>query len=102
MPEIRGEQIKIDSITGDQIKDESITGLDIKDGSIKLADLNVEVTSQLSGGGSWKSPVANASALPSSGNSVGDVRLTLDNFKINIWNGSSWVDPLQNVLTLNP
>ncbi len=92
MPEIRG----------DQIKDESLTSDDIKDGSIKLSDLNSEVTSQLSGGGSWKAPVANAAALPSSGNSTGDVRLTLDNFRINIWNGSAWIDPLQNVLTLNP
>lgn len=39
----------------------------------------------------WKGPVANAAALPASGNSDGDVRVTLDNHQASIWNGSAWV-----------
>lgn len=43
-------------------------------------------------GGSWKPPVANAAALPSTGNSVGDARVTQDNGNIYTWSGSAWVD----------
>jgi len=38
----------------------------------------------------WKSPVTNFSALPISGNTNGDVRLTLDNNKIYRWNVNTW------------
>lgn len=92
MPEIRG----------DQIKDGSLTGADVQDGSIDLADLSNEVKSQLSGGGSWRAPIALQSNLPLSSNSIGDVILTLDTMKIWIWDGTVWKDLLENVMVLNP
>lgn len=39
----------------------------------------------------WQAPVANAAALPTNGNQIGDVRVTLDSFDIYIWSGSAWV-----------
>lgn len=48
----------------------------------------------IKGGGtisSWKQPVANFAALPGSGNTTGDCRLTLDTFDIYAWNGSAWI-----------
>jgi len=42
------------------------------------------------GGGSWKSPVANYAALPTTGNTLGDVRLTTDVNRAYAWNGTSW------------
>lgn len=46
------------------------------------------------GGGSahWKDPVANAGALPASGNITGDVRVTLDNGHIHYWDSAAWAD----------
>lgn len=41
----------------------------------------------------WKRPVASAAALPDTGNELGDVRLTLDDFVLHGWNGTAW-DPL--------
>ena len=38
----------------------------------------------------YKAPVSTSSALPSSGNSLGDIRETLDTFQLYAWNGSSW------------
>lgn len=42
--------------------------------------------------GSWKSPVANYASLPASGNTDGDVRVTLDNDRGFVWNAgtSTW------------
>ena len=42
------------------------------------------------GGGQWKPPVASYGALPGSGNTVGDVRLTTDTDRAFAWNGGSW------------
>ncbi len=42
------------------------------------------------GGGHWKTPVSTYSALPGSGNQVGDVRLTEDTDRAFAWNGGSW------------
>lgn len=42
------------------------------------------------GGGSWKDPVANVGALPSVGNTNGDVRVTLSTGRAYIWFTSSW------------
>lgn len=39
----------------------------------------------------WKLPVANAAALPSSANTTGDVRMTLNDFALHAWNGSAWI-----------
>lgn len=39
----------------------------------------------------WKAPVATAGDLPSSGNNTGDVRLVVDTFELQGWNGSAWV-----------
>lgn len=39
----------------------------------------------------WKSPVTNAAALPLLGNTNGDVRITLNDDSIYVWNGTSWV-----------
>src|ERR1017187_8985891 len=44
-----------------------------------------------SGSPSWQFPVTTFTALPSSGNAVGDVRVTLDTDESYIWNGTSWV-----------
>lgn len=38
----------------------------------------------------WQGPVANAAALPPSGNNPGDVRVTLDTSFIWVWTGSAW------------
>ena len=43
------------------------------------------------GSGSWKGPVANSAALPSSGNVIGDARVTKDTDFIYVWSGSSWI-----------
>ncbi|MHB1539706.1 MAG: hypothetical protein ACYCV6_01530 [Steroidobacteraceae bacterium] len=43
------------------------------------------------GGGHWKTPVSTYSALPASGNQIGDVRLTEDTDRAFAWNGGSWV-----------
>lgn len=47
------------------------------------------------GGGDphWKTPVANAAALPLLGNQPGDARITLDTLIIYVWNGAAWVPP---------
>lgn len=39
----------------------------------------------------WKSPVANVAALPSTGNTQGDARVTNNDQSIYIWSGSAWV-----------
>lgn len=39
----------------------------------------------------WKSPVATSAALPSTGNSSGDVRAVLNTDSLYIWSGSAWV-----------
>lgn len=41
-------------------------------------------------GTNWKAPVTNAAALPASGNTSGDVAVTLDTGNLWEWNGSSW------------
>lgn len=38
----------------------------------------------------WKEPVANAAALPATGNETGDVRVTLDDLAMHVWDGDSW------------
>ena len=38
----------------------------------------------------WKQPVANAAALPGSGNTNGDARVTLDTHSLYIWTGTAW------------
>jgi len=38
----------------------------------------------------WRAPVIDVAALPSSGNELGDARVSEDSFDIYIWNGSSW------------
>lgn len=40
----------------------------------------------------YKGTVANAAALPSSGNTLGDAYIALDTSNLWVWNGSSWVD----------
>jgi len=40
----------------------------------------------------YKGTVANAAALPSSGNTLGDAYITLDNNHTNIWSGTAWDD----------
>lgn len=47
----------------------------------------------LSGVQSWKAPVANAAALPLTGNTAGDARVTNDNQVVNVWSGSAWISP---------
>jgi subtilisin-like proprotein convertase family protein len=38
----------------------------------------------------WKRPVANAGALPSTGNTNGDIRESLDDHVLHAWTGSAW------------
>jgi len=38
----------------------------------------------------WKAPVANAAALPATGNVTGDVRLALDSSILYTWTGAAW------------
>jgi hypothetical protein len=40
----------------------------------------------------WRGVVSTAGSLPAGGNSTGDVRVTVDDFRIHIWDGSSWLD----------
>ncbi len=51
-----------------------------------------QYTKYPSSGGTWKPPVANAAALPSSGNSLGDARVAEDSGFVYVWNGSSWIN----------
>jgi hypothetical protein len=48
----------------------------------------------VAGGGSanWKDPVSSFASLPSSGNSLGDARVTTDSFILYLWNGSAWIE----------
>jgi hypothetical protein len=39
----------------------------------------------------WKAPVSTVTALPATGNTAGDGRVTLDTNLIYIWSGSAWV-----------
>ena len=41
-------------------------------------------------GFTWKDPVATFGALPATGNTDGDVRVTLDTHTLYVWTGSSW------------
>ncbi len=43
------------------------------------------------GDAAWKAPVSTALSLPASGNTNGDVRVTLDTSAIYEWNSSAWV-----------
>lgn len=49
----------------------------------------------------WKAPVANAAALPTSGNSDGDARVTLDTDEVWVWDatGSRWENQQIQVTT---
>lgn len=51
----------------------------------------------------WKAPVSTSSALPTSGNSPGDVRLALDTSLIYAWTGSAWTNSIASggITTLN-
>ena len=40
----------------------------------------------------FKEGVANQAALPSTGNTIGDARITADTGNLFVWNGTSWVD----------
>ena len=44
------------------------------------------------GSSSFKAPVANAAALPPTGNAAGDVRITLDDGHMHVWDGGSWTN----------
>lgn len=48
---------------------------------IPASDLNIR----------WRDPVANLAALPASGNTTGDVRLTVDTGIIYWWDSSAWI-----------
>lgn len=39
----------------------------------------------------WKDPVASLANLPSSGNTLGDIRMTLDDGVIYRWDGTTWL-----------
>lgn len=58
------------------------------------------------GSASWKDPVANSGALPPTGNSLGDARITQDTGNVYTWNGTSWINqsaalPLGSVTLIN-
>lgn len=53
------------------------------------------------GAATWQSAVANQAALPASGNTNGDVRVTLDNHEIWVWTGSAWQRDTDNTITLS-
>jgi hypothetical protein len=58
-----------------------------------VATANAQVI--IGGGGgakNYKTSVANAAALPLTGNAPADVRFTLDTFHQYVWNGASWTD----------
>lgn len=54
----------------------------------------------VSTGLTWKAPVATFAVLPFTGNTSGDVRITLDTFTLYVWNGVAWVDPTGGRLNL--
>jgi len=68
----------------------SYTGAIAQDGTGALVSCQSGVWTAV-GGGHWKSPVPTYSALPGSGNQVGDVRLTEDTDRAFAWNGGAWV-----------
>ena len=56
----------------------------------RLSDIKTnEITEDL-GVSSGAKPVANSNALPTSGNSVGDFKITNDNKALHVWDGSEW------------
>lgn len=56
----------------------------------RLSDIKTnEITEDLGVSGGAK-PVANSSALPTSGNSVGDFKITNDNKALHVWDGAGW------------
>lgn len=59
---------------------------------LSLAVVAATATAQPPGFGykTWKPPVANLAALPATGNSTGDTRVTLDTMVHYTWDGDSW------------
>lgn len=66
----------------------STTGAISQDGTGALVSCQAGLWTEVSG--SWKQPVATYTALPASGNSSGDVRLTEDTDRAFAWTGSTW------------
>src|ERR1019366_8187347 len=54
-----------------------------------MADFFINIPD--SGSPNWKAPVSTASLLPTTANSIGDVRIALDTGIVYYWNGTSWV-----------
>lgn len=50
------------------------------------------ISSSAFGAKNYREPVASVLALPSTNNSIGDVRLTLDTFIQYVWTGTNWVN----------
>lgn len=60
-------------------------------GAAKIeATTDINNIAVVAGSPRWKPPVANAAALPATGNTAADVRVTLDDFVPHIWDGDSW------------
>lgn len=58
--------------------------------SLLFSTASAQIVTYPDFGGSWKSPVANSAALPSTGNIIGDAKVTNDDQSIYIWDGSAW------------
>ena len=67
----------------------SALGAIAQDGTGALLSCQADIWSTV-GNGSWKPPVSTYSALPATGNTVGDVRLTTDTDRAFAWTGNSW------------
>lgn len=65
------------------------TGAIAQDGTGSLLSCQAGIWAAV-GDSSWKSPVGTYSALPSTGNSLGDVRLDESTDRAYAWNGASW------------
>ena len=67
----------------------------------RLSDIKTnEITEDLGVSGGAK-PVANSSALPTGGNSVGDFKITNDNKALHVWNGTKW-ERIQHGINVSP
>ena len=90
MARIRGGQIKHGTVTGLHIEDKSIEGVDVADRTLEGAHLKLNTVEHENLDINWKESVADEESLPSSDNSIGDVRIALAEASLNIWNGLEW------------
>lgn len=70
--------------------DESLTGAPLAAPTAIAGAQRIDPETEIAGL-RWRTPVADAAALPSSGNTDGEARVALDTGRIYVWNDTAWV-----------